>query len=58
MMNEENTEKLHSPSTYDNAMEALSSLITSKRRGDGPAVSAKYDKLDRMKMYIKVRQLR
>ncbi|KAL3632525.1 Folylpolyglutamate synthase [Castilleja foliolosa] len=40
--------------SYDAAMEALSSLITSKRRGDGSVVSDKYDKLDRMVMYIKI----
>ncbi|GFP90913.1 folylpolyglutamate synthase [Phtheirospermum japonicum] len=40
--------------SYDAAMEALSSLITSKRRGDGSVVSDKYDKLHRMVMYIKL----
>lgn len=53
-MIEENTDNLYSQSTYDIAMEALSSLITSKRRGDGPEISPKYTKLDRMTMYIKV----
>lgn len=54
MMVEENTDNLYSQSTYDIAMEALSSLITGKRRGDGPDISTKYSKLDRMMMYIKV----
>ncbi|GER25819.1 folylpolyglutamate synthase [Striga asiatica] len=42
------------PSSYDAAMEALSSLISSKRRGDGSAVSDKYSKLERMSMYVKI----
>lgn len=50
----ENADHLHFPTTYDTAMEALSSLITSKRRGDGPVVSSKYTKLERMEMYIKI----
>ncbi|KAK6124732.1 hypothetical protein DH2020_041527 [Rehmannia glutinosa] len=51
---EESTHDLHLPSAYDTAMDALSSLITSKRRGDGSTISVKYDKLDRMLMYIKI----
>ncbi|KAL0359584.1 UNVERIFIED_CONTAM: Folylpolyglutamate synthase [Sesamum angustifolium] len=51
---QENAYDLGLPSTYDTAMEALSSLITSKRRGDGSIRSAKYDKLERMMMYIKI----
>ncbi|XP_051149329.1 folylpolyglutamate synthase isoform X2 [Andrographis paniculata] len=51
---EENENNLHLPSSYDAAMEALSSLITSKKRGDRSAVSDKYDKLSRMKMYLKI----
>lgn len=47
----------HFPTTYDAAMDALSSLITSKRRGDGPSVSNKYNKLERMEMYVKVNTL-
>ncbi|KAH6779654.1 DHFS-FPGS-like protein C [Perilla frutescens var. hirtella] len=52
----ENADHLHFPTTYeyDTAMEALSSLITTKRRGDGPAVTSKYTKLERMEMYIKI----
>ncbi|KAI3472240.1 hypothetical protein Pfo_029728 [Paulownia fortunei] len=53
-MIEENTHNLHLPSTYDTAMAALSSLITSKKRGDRSAISDKYNKLDRMLMYIKI----
>ncbi|KAL8493885.1 hypothetical protein ACS0TY_024884 [Phlomoides rotata] len=54
MMIEENTDNLYPHSTYDIAMEALSSLITGKRRGDGPEISTKYTKLDRMMMYIEI----
>ncbi|KAL8041366.1 hypothetical protein ABFS82_10G158300 [Erythranthe guttata] len=53
----ENTQNGHLPSTYDAAMEALSSLITSKRRGDRSAINSKYSKLDRMMMYIKILDL-
>ncbi|CAA0812795.1 Folylpolyglutamate synthase [Striga hermonthica] len=42
------------PSSYDAAMEALSSLISGKKRGDGSAVSDKYSKLERMSMYVKI----
>lgn len=48
----ENAEHLHP--MYDSAMEALSSLITTKRRGDVPTRSNKYSKLERMEMYVKV----
>lgn len=48
----ENTDHLNP--TYDTAMEALSSLITTKRRGDVPTISNKYTKLERMEMYVKV----
>ncbi|KAL0453163.1 UNVERIFIED_CONTAM: Folylpolyglutamate synthase [Sesamum latifolium] len=51
---QENAYNLGIPYAYDTAMEALSSLITSKRRGDGSTRSAKYDKLERMLMYIKI----
>ncbi|KAL2226000.1 UNVERIFIED_CONTAM: Folylpolyglutamate synthase [Sesamum indicum] len=51
---QENAYNLGLPSAYDTAMETLSSLITSKRRGDGSIRSAKYDKLERMLMYIKI----
>lgn len=41
-------------SSYESAMEALSSLITSKRRGDRSSVGGKYGKLERMTIYLKV----
>lgn len=41
-------------SSYESAMEALSSLITSKKRGDGSSVGGKYGKLERMTIYLKV----
>ena len=43
---------------YEHAMEALSSLINSKKRGEKhhkPGMGSKYKKLERMSMYIKVR---
>ncbi|XP_057784076.1 folylpolyglutamate synthase isoform X2 [Salvia miltiorrhiza] len=48
----ENADHLHP--TYDTAMEALSSLITTKRRGDVQTISNKYTKLERMQMYVKI----
>lgn len=42
------------PSSYEMAMEALSSLITRQKRGDRSPVGSKYEKLDRMLMYLKV----
>ncbi|CAN6586347.1 unnamed protein product [Malus baccata var. baccata] len=41
-------------SSYESAMEALSSLITSKKRGDSPSVGGKYGKLERMLIYLKL----
>lgn len=38
-------------SSYETAMEKLSSLITRKRRGEKPPVA---NKLERMSMYLKV----
>ncbi|KAK4485482.1 hypothetical protein RD792_008124, partial [Penstemon davidsonii] len=49
---ENDKQNLHFP--YDAAMEALSSLISGKKRGDKSKVDGKYDKLDRMLMYIKI----
>ncbi|KZV18297.1 hypothetical protein F511_25401, partial [Dorcoceras hygrometricum] len=57
MLTEENSYDLHPPSAYDTAMEALSSLITKKKRGNGSPVRGKYDKLERMLMYIKILDL-
>ncbi|KAL3819745.1 hypothetical protein ACJIZ3_005650 [Penstemon smallii] len=51
---ENDKQNLHFPSTYDAAMEALSSLISGKKRGDKSNVNGKYNKLDRMLMYIKI----
>ncbi|XP_073317417.1 folylpolyglutamate synthase-like isoform X2 [Primulina huaijiensis] len=57
MLTEENLYNLHLPSAYDTAMEALSSLITQKKRGDGSPIRGKYNKMDRMLMYIKILDL-
>lgn len=57
MLTEENLYNLHLPSAYDTAMEALSSLITQKKRGDGSPVRGKYNKMERMLMYIKILDL-
>ncbi|XP_070668079.1 folylpolyglutamate synthase isoform X4 [Malus domestica] len=40
-------------SSYESAMEALSSLITCKKRGDTSSVGGKYGKLERMSIYLK-----
>ncbi|KAK6127301.1 hypothetical protein DH2020_038964 [Rehmannia glutinosa] len=53
LMIEENTEKYHHHA-YEIAMEALSSLISRKKRGDSCAVGGKYKKLERMLMYIEI----
>lgn len=42
------------PSSYEAAMEALSSLITRRNRGDKSSVGGKYGKLERMSEYLKV----
>lgn len=47
-------EDLPLSSSYESAMEALSSLITRKNRGEKSPVSGKYGKLERMSMYLKV----
>ncbi|XP_057982665.1 folylpolyglutamate synthase isoform X1 [Malania oleifera] len=44
-------------SSYETAMEALSSLITCQKRGDKPATDNKYEKLDRMLIYLKILDL-
>lgn len=41
-------------SSYEMAMEALSSLISGQKRGDKSLVKGKYGKLDRMSMYLEV----
>ncbi|XP_052175745.1 folylpolyglutamate synthase isoform X2 [Diospyros lotus] len=50
----ENLQDLPLSPAYETVMEALSSLITTKKRGDRPAVEPKYRKLDGMMMYIKI----
>jgi len=40
--------------SYEVAMEALSSLIRQKKRGDQKGIGGKYGKLDRMRIYLKV----
>lgn len=41
-------------SSYESAMEALSSLITRQKRGERSSIGGKYGKLERMSMYLKV----
>lgn len=47
-------EDLPLSSSYESAMEALSSLITRKNRGEKSSVRGKYGKLERMSMYLKI----
>lgn len=45
---------------YEKAMEALSSLINSQKRGEkhhSPGTGGKYKKLERMSMYVKVKHV-
>lgn len=53
----ERSQDLHLSSSYETAMEALSSLITRQKRGDKSNICGKYGKLDRMLMYLKVTML-
>lgn len=41
-------------SSYEAAMEALSSLITRQKRGDRTPVGGKFGKLERMSMYLRI----
>lgn len=50
----EHVQDLAMASSYETAMEALSSLITQQRRGDISALGVNYDKLGRMLKYLKV----
>ncbi|XP_034224928.1 folylpolyglutamate synthase isoform X6 [Prunus dulcis] len=50
----EYSEDLPVTSSYESAMEALSSLITRKKRGERSSVGGKYGKLERMSIYLKV----
>lgn len=47
-------EDLPLSSSYEAAMEALSSLITRQKRGEKSSIGGKYEKLERMSMYLKV----
>ncbi|XP_056691276.1 folylpolyglutamate synthase isoform X3 [Spinacia oleracea] len=40
--------------SYETVMEALSSLITCRKRGEKPSIGGKYTKLERMTMYLKI----
>ncbi|KAM7530032.1 hypothetical protein LguiB_033442 [Lonicera macranthoides] len=51
---EENLQELSLSSSYETAMEALSSLITRQKRGEKSNIGGKYSKLDRMSMYVKI----
>ncbi|XP_021911290.1 folylpolyglutamate synthase-like, partial [Carica papaya] len=42
------------PSSYEKAMEALSSLITRQKRGGNSSLGGTYGKLERMSMYLKI----
>ncbi|KAF4373634.1 hypothetical protein F8388_025328 [Cannabis sativa] len=50
----EHVDDLQLPSSYESAMEALSSLISGHKRGQKPLIPSKYDKLERMRMYLKI----
>lgn len=50
----DSTQDCHSPFSYEAAMEALSSLITRKKRDGNSNTDSKYTKLERMSMYIQV----
>ncbi|XP_057547941.1 folylpolyglutamate synthase isoform X2 [Amaranthus tricolor] len=56
-VNEEYSRSLSISRSYENAMEALSSLITSRKRGEKSAIRGKYTKLERMMMYLKILSL-
>lgn len=49
-----NSQDLPLSSSYEAAMEALSSLITRKKRGDRTPLAAKFGKLERMSIYLRV----
>lgn len=53
--NKNSSQNVPLSSSYETAMEALTSLITSQKRGLKIRSSHKYKKLERMSMYIKVR---
>lgn len=47
-------ENLPLSSSYENAMQALSSLITRQKRGEQSQIAGRYGKLQRMSMYLKI----
>ncbi|PON64548.1 Folylpolyglutamate synthetase [Trema orientale] len=47
-------EDLPLASSYESAMGALSSLITGQRRGEKSSIQSKYEKLERMSMYLQI----
>lgn len=49
-----NSHELPLSSSYESAMDALSSLITRQKRGDKPNIGGKFEKMERMQMYLKV----
>lgn len=53
-LSSESMQEWESAFSYEAAMEALSSLITRKKRGTKSNTDAKYTKLERMSMYIQV----
>ncbi|KAI6696393.1 hypothetical protein NL676_016512 [Syzygium grande] len=50
-----NCQDLPLSSSYEAAMEALSSLITRQKRGDRTPVAGKFGKLERMSIYLRIR---
>ncbi|KAI6700240.1 hypothetical protein NL676_014564 [Syzygium grande] len=49
-----NSQDLPLSSSYEAAMEALSSLITHQKRGDPTPVAGKFGKLERMSIYLRI----
>ncbi|KAH9679726.1 Folylpolyglutamate synthase [Citrus sinensis] len=47
-------ENLPLSSSYENAMQALSSLITRQKRGEQSQIAGRYGKMQRMSMYLKI----
>nr|XP_009784794.1 PREDICTED: folylpolyglutamate synthase isoform X3 [Nicotiana sylvestris] len=52
--NQDISQEFQLPSAYESAMDALSTLITQKKRNGIPAISGQNQKLDRMLRYIKI----
>lgn len=53
----DNMEQAPLSPAYETAMEALSSLITRQKRSDRSPVKGKYEKMERMQMYVKILNL-